>query len=617
MRTLARLGLVAGALLYAAASAVGAQAVPPPTSVVPIPGPKTDTLPDSVRVKRDRLKADSLRADSVKADSIKPPIGRFADPALYEIGPQYEWNRAQLFATGALTVVDLLDRIPGVTTFRSGWLSTPQTATYNVDFRRVRVFYDGMEIDNLDSRTGGVLDLSTVQLWSLEHLSIERSAGELRIYMRSWRADNTDPYTRVDIATGNEATNLYRGFYGKRFDNGGVLQFGGQQFGVASPRFAGSGDALSLLTRIGIARKSWSLDAFVLRHHPTRDIERAAAASGRPPILPLDATTTDAYIRAAVGGVESGPWAQVTVASLAFKGTTGLDRSLATTLADTLERRLSETQYNVSAGYTLGAARFEVEDRLRALGGSRYNGASGRLDLVTPIGVVSGFVEHDGFRKTTNADAGIRAQPLPFIALSGSIARSIPVTSGVSTQSSTTSARAEVALKLFGPWFSAGFITTDRSPGLAPLSYDTLLVPTNGGRISARTASIRGPIRGGFGIDAWVTQWDTSGSYQPRYQSRSEINYSNDFGKRFPRHDFEIKVAGIYEYRGSIIFPLDAGDVETPVAKTISALLEIRIMRAVLSYQQRNILAYPYQVVPGFEMPRVLAIYGVRWDFWN
>jgi hypothetical protein len=46
-------------------------------------------------------------------------------------------------------------------------------------------------------------------------------------------------------------------------------------------------------------------------------------------------------------------------------------------------------------------------------------------------------------------------------------------------------------------------------------------------------------------------------------------------------------------------------------------MLEIRIMRAVITYQQRNITAYQYPIVPGFEMPRVLAIYGVRWDFWN
>ncbi|HMG69509.1 MAG TPA: Plug domain-containing protein, partial [Gemmatimonadaceae bacterium] len=248
MRTPARLGLVAGALLYAAAFPAEAQVVVPPPSAVPIPAKPRDTVlvgADSSKAKADSI--EKAKADSIKADSIKAPIGRFSDPALYEIGPQYEWNRAQLFAAGALTVVDILDRIPGVTTFRSGWLATPQTATYNADFQRVRVFYDGIEIDNLDSRNSGPLDLSTVQLWSLEHLSIERSAGELRIYMRSWRVDNTDPYTRVDIASGNEDTNLYRGFYGRRFNNGGVLQLAGQQYGVASPRFAGSGDALSLL----------------------------------------------------------------------------------------------------------------------------------------------------------------------------------------------------------------------------------------------------------------------------------------------------------------------------------------------------------------------------------
>ncbi|MEP6857613.1 MAG: Plug domain-containing protein [Gemmatimonadales bacterium] len=568
---------------------------------MPIPTkPKPDSASDSALVKR---------------DSIKAPIGRFADPATYEIGPQYEWNRAQLFATGALSVADLLDRIPGATTFRSGWLATPQTATFNGDFRRVRVFYDGIEIEPLDKMTGGVLDLSTVQLWTLEHLSIERSANELRLYMRSWRVDNTDPYTRVDIATGNEDTNLYRGFYGKRFDNGGVLQLAGQQYGVASPRFAGSGDALSVVGRLGIARKKWSIDGFVNRTHATRDIERPLP--GNPPVLSLDGTNTNAYLRAAVGGVSSGPWAQVIVASLAFKGTTGPDRSVgATSQPDTLPRRNSETQYNISAGYTFGPARLEVGDRLRAFNGATYNSTSGRLDLVSPLGVLSGFIEHDGLRQRTTADAGIRFQPLSFIALAGSIGQS---TQGSTTGSipNTTSARAEAALRIFGPWVSAGVVTADNEEGLTPIVYDTLFLPTTPGRITAKTASIRGPIGRGFSIDAWVTRWDQTRPYQPQYQSRSEINFASNFLRRFPRGDFEVRAAGVYEYRGSTIFPLAAGDVRNAPAKTLSALLEIRIMRAVVSYQQRNILAYPYEIIPGFEMPRVLAIYGVRWDFWN
>jgi hypothetical protein len=66
-----------------------------------------------------------------------------------------------------------------------------------------------------------------------------------------------------------------------------------------------------------------------------------------------------------------------------------------------------------------------------------------------------------------------------------------------------------------------------------------------------------------------------------------------------------------------VLFPASARDIETAVSKTLSGILEIRILRAVISYQQRNILGYQYDILPGFEMPRVLAIYGVRWDFWN
>jgi hypothetical protein len=592
---------LAGAILYAAAATAHAQIVPPPASEIPIPEkPKTDSGPDSAHV---------------KVDSIKPLVGRFADPLTYEIGPQYDWNRTQLMATGALTLADLLDRIPEITTFRSGWLATPQTATFNGDFRHVRFFYDGVEIDNLDNRTGGVLDLSTIQMWTLDHLTIERSANEVRIYMRSWQVNNTDPYTHVDVATGNEDTNLYRGFYGKRYDNGAIFQLAGQQYGVTSPRFAGAGDALSLLGRLGVARKNWSVDAFVDRTHTTRAIERPVV--GFAPVYSLDATNTTAYIRAAVGRANSGPWAQVTVASLAFKGNTDPDRGVtATSQPDTLERRISETQYDASAGFTSGAARLEINDRLRAIGGSTSNSASARLDFATPVGLLSGFAEHDGFRKTTDADVGIRTQPLPFIALSGSVARSSP-SDGATPLAATTTARGEAGLRILGPWVSVGVITAKNSEGLAPIVYDTTLLPTPAGTSNGLSFSIRGALGRGFGIDSWVIRWDSTRAYQPRYLSRSEINFTNNFLRRFPRGDFELHVAGVYEYRSRTTFPAVGGAIEAGTAKTLSALLEIRILRAVVTYQQRNIMGYPYEIIPGFEMPRVLAIYGVRWDFWN
>jgi hypothetical protein len=205
---------------------------------------------------------------------------------------------------------------------------------------------------------------------------------------------------------------------------------------------------------------------------------------------------------------------------------------------------------------------------------------------------------------------------MAFIVLAGSIAQN-SATGGSSGSARTMSGRGEAGIKLFGPWFTGGFITTENASGVAPAAYDTLLLPTSPGRRSAYTGSVRGPLFAGLGIDAWVVRWNSTDYYQPEFQSRSEISYANNFLRRFPRGDFEVRAAATYEYRSHVLFPLQASDVRIAAAKTVNALLEIRIMRAVISYQQRNINGYQYQIVPGFEMPRVLAIYGVRWEFWN
>src|SRR5262245_24686410 len=75
------------------------------------------TVPES-------LARDSLRAqpDSVKADSVVPPpiivkhpIGSLASPGL----GVWEWTAEDLLREGALSLTDLLQRIPGATPIRS------------------------------------------------------------------------------------------------------------------------------------------------------------------------------------------------------------------------------------------------------------------------------------------------------------------------------------------------------------------------------------------------------------------------------------------------------------------------------------------------------------------
>ena len=76
-----------------------------------------------------------------------------------------------------------------------------------------------------------------------------------------------------------------------------------------------------------------------------------------------------------------------------------------------------------------------------------------------------------------------------------------------------------------------------------------------------------------------------------------------------------------HEYRSSTKFPV--GDASSPSVASVpdsrvyNFHLEIRIVSAVLSYQFRNIRGDPYELVPGYLMPRLNQFYGVRWEFWN
>jgi hypothetical protein len=606
---LIRLGAVAGAICYAAPAR--AQGTTPVAAETPLPvKPKTDSIPDSSKV---------------KPDTIKAPVGRYVDPSVADQSAKNEWNREEMFASGALTLIDLLDHVPEVTTFRSGWISTPQTAVYNGDPRRVRVFVDDVEMDALNGRDGGVMDLSTVPLWTLEHVTLERSADELRIYLRTWRVDRTTPYTRTDILTGTPDTQIYRGYYGKRYDRGQIFQAAGEKYATTNPRTAGSGDALSLLLRTGIARKSWSVDAYATRTHLTRETQLAFFTNPQPAIPPLNATSTLAYIRAGLGHPEHGPWLQIVAASQQFRESSPhtIGTPAAATTAggiavprDSADTTRSSTQIVISGGLRLGPGRLTLQERMRTTEQRRDYGPTARLEVGSGMNVLSAYAESDALRHLTLTEVRAQLQPLRFIALSASAGHrngSIEPGGGPAT----TALKGSIGVRVGRLWVTGGLINFDTTLRSAVRVYNPAFTPALVGRSTGVTTSVRGSIWKGIGTDSWVTHWSNPALNQPRYESRSELNYSNSFLKRFPTGDFGIKAAASMEYRGRLIFPTTGNLIGVGSARTLNGLFEIRILRAVVSYQQRNLLSRQYEIVPGFQMPRVLSVYGVRWEFWN
>ena len=577
----------------------------PPGSEVPIPPkPATDT------------------AAVPRSDTIQPPFGRAVGTRTADIGPQYEWNREEIFASGALTLADLIERVPGMTAFRSGWLASPKFAALNGDLNRVRVYYDGIEMDNLDPKGGALLDLNTIEIWALESVQMERFANELKIHLRTWRVERTEPYTRTDVFTGDEDTNIYRGFYGKRFGSGFGLQLAGQQYSTRAARLGGGGDALSFMGRIGIARRIWSIDAFALRRGSSRALQPTFSTTDGLSIPEYDGNHNLMYVRAGLGNPAGGPWAQLVASHMRFS-----DRSPHITpaeainsrlVADTTDTTTSRFQYIAAAGINRGALRVSVQDRLRAYEGETYHTPAARLSIAGRIGVANLYAESNQYTRSTRADAIARFTPLPFLAVAAAYSFSEPYDSvALTAPPPWTAARLEAGIRLFNPWLIGGIITRDTAVLVGPVMVDTAYQSVRIGRRQGLYAGLRGTLYKDLNLDIVGTQWDSAGYYQPRYQARSEVNITTRWLSRFPSGNFGLKAAFVYDYRGRVFFPTAAGDRSTPASGIMSGLLEIRILRGVASYQIRNIAGSNHQLFPDFFMPRAINIYGIRWDFWN
>jgi hypothetical protein len=645
--TRAGLGLLVGAILYLLA--------PPAAAAQDTTAARADSLraaADSARARaaaRDSVaRVQAARRDSLAraeanrraADSIKAPLARSELPPTSDVATVFQYDRAALFASGALTLGELLDHVPGVTVFRTGWIGSVQTAATLGDFARVRVFYDGVELDPLDPRMGGMHDFARIEIYQLEAVRIERGASETRVHLRSWRARSTTPETRVDVATGDLETNAYRAFYAKRFERGQALQLALNQYSTRDQRNGGDADNLSLFGRVGFAKKRWSLDASVSRTGNDRDIQNRDEDLERPNLPRLDATRTVGYARLGYGDPDTdGFWAQAIASTQSFKKTGDSAVTVIDSIAgpggggpggsldepDTLlvstDTSRSRTQYVTAVGWTAGPVRLSVTARTRTGGGFTFVSPSARAAYERQRLAVSLYAEQSpNERNALRTEAAVRFLPLPFLAVGGSVSRFAPAEeSGGPT---TLALRGEVGLNVGRLWASGGVMTRDTAHLTAPIVYDTAFVPVAQGRLTGYFATLSGKVWRDVGVEFSGVRYSEPGIFRPQYQTRSELFLNTSWPGRFPSGNLNILLGLTHEYRSRVFFPLldDEGNLAVLPStqyRAWGAILEIKLLSATLSYQYRNFLNELYSQVPGYQMPRPVNFYGVRWTFFN
>jgi hypothetical protein len=601
---------------------------------------------------QDSLRADSLLAESIRrraeraADTIKAPLARFPVPPSTEAIVPLRWSREELLQTGALTLGELLEDVPGLTSYRTSWLPSAQQAAFLGDFRRVRLFLDGLELDGLDARANGVPDLSELSIIALDEVVVERAAGEVRVWLTSWSHRNVTAYTRTDVFTGDLNTNAFRGMFGRRFLNGALLQFTIEQGESARARRAvgagpptgsatGDGDLRRLTARTGWTHRGFSLDAYWLATSRTRDPTGADPAAWGLPAF--SGGRRDAWLRLAYGESSRGWHAQATVGTLrtslepadgASQSTGAPSDSTGPALPDS-SRRGVQRLLQVGHGWTRPGltARATTFARWRASGdhASWSPGVQLSADGDWLRGVL--HVERLGRDSSLRLDASTRLALRPWLITSIAISSLRPDDDSLRRRERTT--RVETALRLGGTWLAGGLIRQVMDSGPRTVTLPTLLSPVRadsaplllGQASTAVTFSARTPLYKALRLELHGMRWNGGREYRPQTHLRATLILQSEWRSRFPKGDFGINARWMHEYRSGVAF-LSPDTPASPFRQTAAfnvgtALLEIRIQQATIFYQFRNVYGAQYAQVPGVPMPPPHQLYGVRWEWFN
>ncbi|HZO18636.1 MAG TPA: hypothetical protein VFB46_06605 [Gemmatimonadaceae bacterium] len=583
---------------------VGTSQQPPSRDTLAVPQDTAPPAVDTIRTQPDTV---------VRRDTVQPPLTHAEMPITLDASGRYHWNREELFAGGGLTLLELLERIPGVTGFRSGWVASPAHTTWLGGGGRVRVFYDGIELEPFDVRSGGLLDLSEIQLWTLEEVLVERGGDELRVYLRSWRVERTTTASRTDVFTGDEDTNYYRGYIGRRFSHGEAAQVGFQQYGTSGPS-SGGGDELALIARLGWAGRVASIDAFGIRGRRQRNTQTSDDGYTIPRV---NSIRRDTYVRVGLGDADRGAWAQVVLGGQSFtrERIDPAESSGDTNDIDTIEEKRSRNQLVGAVGWSGDLLRASITSRSYARADG-FQSLTGRLSLAHRFAGVSALGEWRGDDSSSLGEVSVRLSPFSFLSFSG--VASLRRHPADLQANDLVTARGEVALRIRSLWFSGGVVRLDSIHVTPLVVFDSSYVPHDEGPTMALYGGVRGRVWRAIHADVFAFRWERQGFYRPQLQLRSEIYVRTRWLKKFPSGQFGALISVRHDYRDGIAFPTDEGPEVARSAHELSSLFEIRLVDAVLFWRQQYTLGQlPNEFIPGFAVPRQLTLYGVRWDFWN
>jgi hypothetical protein len=613
--------------LIVLAQPLAAQVVPVPTDTVQLQIPPEERSQDTIPTRR-------VSADSTRPAPLIPAPARAGRPGWATA--TWEWDAASLTRFQGASLLELLNRVPGLVETRSNTFGQPAgLAAFGLGGGRVRVFRDGYEIDPLASATPDLQEIATADLAAVR---VVRGLNETRIDLFTERLPDDRAHSMVEAGAGAPRTQLLRGLFSRPIGErvvatGAIDVVDADGFGHPSS-FTRSGGVgrVSYLMRPGLGAE------FEFRQE---SIGRTDRLEGVPPIPREEFTRRDLVLRARAEPLP-GVRAEAFIAR-ADRRTLEKD----STLFGDLRVNQTGVLAAVDRGmvWAEGAARFrnggergyltpdlelDVEGGIRPMAGLAFSGHarstsgdgvdgtefSGTV-RVGPFAGISAFATLAGGKRGIGTAAvdtlriepdTIRRDTLAFALAFGSITPEL------------TASRLGAEWALGSIRAGAAYVKSDVNL-VAPFgfSFDRFVPPAPTSSIDGVEAFVSAPIIfRQLRADGWITAWSDVGGrpYLPKQQWRGALEFHDIYYKGNLEPTIRLEARG----RGSSIVPApDSAAFNTviPGYAMINAYVQIRIIDVEAFVLYENILNnqdardLPLRTLA----PRVL--YGVRWRFKN
>jgi hypothetical protein len=577
--------------------------------------------PDTTRTRPQQQAEQRPEQDTTTVDTVPPaptplpPMQPVGEPGW--VTGVWDWDRDDLLRLPDLSLLHLLERIPGVVPVRADVGGQPEgAALFGASAGAIRYVVDGFVLDPLTSPT---FDPSRLSLLALERVRVERGVTGATVRIETLTPDDGRTKSVIEAGTGDYGVNDFRGIFLPPRVFEGALGLGFERLSVNG--FT-PGPANHTVTWL---KWTWARDsAGVQVEYRGRTLDRTGVGEG------VLGNRSDWAVRARRA---AGP-----VTAEAYVGATRLQEELGGEGGPALREGTAQGGVRVRARLP-GPVPATVRSALRFRGHPRL--PTQELDLaaeVTPRPwlALGGAVTHGWW---SDADPtghwSARAAVGPFLGLRafGEVFRGAPVfgtgagyalprpdSGGVRVSRDGLRAGLQLALGGLSVGGAALRLSTDSVYGFG-LPMEDRWTALDGGDAQGYELHVRIPT--GFdplSIQGWYVGMDAPGwLYTPEHHWRAGLVYHH---LPLASGNLEIfaRLEHLFRGRMDVFAPTDATTV-TEVSDAYRATnleLTIRVVTVRAFLRWENLFHRLDQAdLPAYELPGQHILWGVKWEFWN